>query len=52
MEQLEDSIVCHCASKDCTNCPMRNTGPGSLKNIYNNYKTRKELENANKGAKK
>lgn len=47
MEQLEDFIVCHCVSKDCTDCPMRNTGTGSLKTIYDNYKIRKELENAN-----
>lgn len=46
MEQMEDFIVCHCASKDCTNCPMCNTGTGSLKNIYDNHRTRKELENA------
>ena len=47
MEQLEDFIVCHCANKNCTICPMRNTGTGSLKNIYDIHRTRKEHENAN-----
>ena len=46
MDQLEDFIVCHCTNKDCTNCPMRNTGTGSLKDIYDKHKTRKEFEDA------
>lgn len=30
-----DRIICHCASKDCSNCPMRNTGTSGVKAEWN-----------------
>lgn len=44
---MDDFIVCHCVSKDCSGCPMRQYGTGTFKQIYKKYKTRKEFENAN-----
>lgn len=43
---LEDFKVCHCASEDCTNCPMRDTGTGSLEWIQRQRQKRKGHENA------
>lgn len=42
MDELDDFKVCHCVSKDCSKCPMRNTGTGSLKHIYKQFETKEQ----------
>jgi len=41
MDNLEDFTVCHCVSKDCSNCPVRNVGTGSLAWIHKQQLIRK-----------
>lgn len=47
MEEF-DSIICHCVSQDCSNCPMRNTGTSGVKAEWNFFH-RNNNNNNNKG---
>ena len=42
---MNDDIICHCVSSDCSNCPMRNIGTSGMKAEYHFFHQYNEKNN-------